>query len=380
MNFHKNVVNLFFYLGTLFLTLNILTYQALHLAQYKYILRFAGIGMFFLAMVMKPNALIKRFGLMLIVLYSGIMVTFVLGNASGIYMNMIAIVAIMFASHNVASKDLLKIFFCVAILSVLAWILLLLTGQIFITETEATRQVGWGESMYAIQTVRYSLGFFNEINLGSWYLSTAMVTILLYKGMERKLVILFSVFELCLFLITDSRQVLFFYMLFIIIYYWLCSIKSSVIMEISKRIIQILYVIILLGYFSIGWFGEKVPWLDGYLSGRVSIIRDNIQGVSLRNYYFGGIDLALNSSYWMLLLSFGVFFYLYICNLIIKGSNYYLSNNYAIFSFVFSMLLVGLVESVLLNVEELSTIVFWGLISRGLVYIEKNDGDRQIYD
>ena len=366
--------NIPFAIATFCLTINILSYQALELADYKDVLRYVGIGLYILTIILGDKIRYKL-DLMIVLIYSAAM--FLLGeeDLTGNAVNMIAIILIMLAAQCIKHEDMMKIFFNVAIISIIVWFALLATGQIEITAWEAYRLTGLDVDSGNNITTRYSLGFLYEINLGAWYLTSAMTIVLAYRGIKKLDLMIVSALNIIIFIVTDSRTTFGFYFIFLISYFFLKMFRNShKILDLVRKRISVIYIIIFFLPFITGWLVEKIPWLDIFTSGRLGGIIDRMEGMTVFNYIFGWYYLPLACFYYLLFTQFGLLVYILFYFVLRNGSKKYLINGGGIeFCLIFSMMIVGLFEGSVFAVEELSTIVFWSLIGKSItMQNEKN--------
>lgn len=361
------LINLYFFLATFFLTINLLTYQALDLAAYKNILRFAGLGLYIMTIIMGIRHIRWKLGLMLVFGYSVSM--FLLGSSemAGNAINMTAIILIVLAAQCIDYEDLRRIFYEVALLSIVVWILLIVTEKIHITIWEAYRLDGIGSEMQTYETVRYSLGFLYEINLGAWYLTSALTIAVFCRGIARNRIIVVTILNIIIYIVSDSRTTIGFYALFVIFYYFFHYYKNAnAVINFFNWRLKTIYAIIFIVPALAGVIMEYIPWMDRFLSGRLWGLADRMSEMSSFNYLFGWFNSPLACFYYMLLSQFGIFVYVYFYFVFKNSSNYYLSyKKFGEFAMILSLAIVGLIEGSIFAVEELSTIVFWSLIGRG---------------
>lgn len=365
------IKNILFAIGTLCLTINLLSYQALYLAEYKNILRFAGIGLYILTVIMGFRKIQWKISLILTLLYGAVMYIFGEPNLTGNAINLVAIILIMLAAQCIEHEDMMDIFVRVAMISIFVWVILIVTGQIEIISWEATRISGIGADSGVIRTTRYSLGFLYEINLGAWYLTSALTVTLMQRKVTKVKLIIVSILNVIIYLASDSRTTFGFYVLFLLSYFALriaMSKHKALSLLYLKKIVTIILAIIFLFPFIAIFIMNIIPWLDRFTSGRLWGIVDRMGGMTTVNYIFGWYYSPLACFYYLLLTQFGIIVYLLFYFIIRKGIKLYLTYEKIVeFCFIFSMLIVGIFESSIFALEELSTIVFWSLIGQGIV-------------
>lgn len=358
----------FFFLAILGFTLNLLVYQALDLAQYKNVLRIFSIGCLLISVACSYKRFLLQLVWTCIALYGIVMIIVAGEHAGGNAANIVVIVLIILASLQLSEEELRMAFLSVAYLSIGIWIILIGVGAISISPWDTTRVSGIGSTYMVINRIRYSLGFLYEINLGAWYLTSALTIILALKGMEKGRVVIISGINILIYIITDSRTTFYFYVLFLLIYFgfniWDKRVKKLYV--IPKGCITALCIFIFGIPFFSGIIMEHIPWVDTLFSGRLWGIANRIGGMKFHNYLLGAYNDPLACFYYNLLTQYGIIIYMVFFVLINKALLYYSDKKKIIeFSLLLSLLAVGLVEGSLYTPEELSSLWFWSIIGRG---------------
>jgi len=173
---------------------------------------------------------------------------------------------------------------------------------------------------------------------------------------------------------TDSRTTFFFYLLFLIIYAFLCIIQkvNYYRRDVLKAGISIFVACMFLFPFIAVVLMKRIPWLDSWTSGRISGLVIGMRDMNLFNFVFGWYYAPLACFYYLLLGQFGIPVYLYFAFLFRKALvRHALSAHMAEAAVMMALMVAGLAEGSLFAIEEISSLYFWGLISRG-VFLKNN--------
>ena len=356
-NIRSSFADKLFFVAAFLLAINLLSYQVLDFEEYKNILRYAAAIILMIAILIKFRKIRFHPIETCLFIYSCLMATFARSELTGNAVNLIVIILIVWASQDVNRNLQQKYFGIIGFVSLLLWFTLLATKVISIEPWEATRFGG-------ITRIRYMLGFKYEINLAAWYLTTSIIAIYIWKRNSKLLQVVSILTTILIYFYTDSRTTFLFSIIFFT-FTFVISTKRG--LNIKFRTIKIIYIVIFIVPIMASLLMNIFPWIDSWLSGRLSSITSSIEGMTIKNYIFGWYYKPVSNFYYLIITQFGILVYYFIYRMFARGTyNLIHKNQYYETAVIIGCVFVGLAEGSLFAPEEISTIMFWAMLSRGL--------------
>lgn len=342
-----NLSKILLYSSLFILGFNYILYNALGYDDYKLILRFISIFLAFTYFIVFKKAKILKLQIFLIIYC---LIQLFTGNIEALnFLTIIFLTCILENNIDKSSRDIFNVY----TILILILILLLLTGVI-----KNRYYLGFKGRQ------RATLGFTNP-NAGSLFYVTYLYFLILIKKDISKLYIFFVfLINLLIFNFTDSRTTFLAFTLFILfmLAHNLFKNKKSVSKLIGMSNIVIINLCFLFSLISI-LIVDKLFILDEFLSFRITRLQNELLEVKLINYFFGGFNIKVDNLYYILLLSFGVIFYVVIWYLANKSCfKLYKNKSWKYLAFLTSTLVMGLTESSVYRIEVIGFILVWKLI------------------
>ncbi|WP_165056938.1 hypothetical protein [Adlercreutzia sp. ZJ176] len=261
-------------------------------------------------------------------------------------LNFLIIVLFVVSASAFERQMVLRTIAYITVLSLVLYTMLYLLGFI-----------QWGFTFFEGR-LRNTLGFYNENAAASFF---SAILILPYAFGSRKLLWM-AISSLSCFVIyrlTDSRSTLVVTLVLLaacFIFYMLGrrdKIKESIIVS------SLLLYIVLAVTFLVPYLDSEA--LDYFLSYRLSSFRQGIDALfETMSVMWFGLPFEVDSSYIVLLASYGILFFLLIVYCIQKSIVFYSRNRrWMELAFICAMLVYGVVESNLFRPEAILTLVFW---------------------
>ena len=267
-------------------------------------------------------------------------------NGSPIVINLIVVTffTIYLKSRNVSQESLLlSLYFAYLAALTLFLTYVLLSGNLFASVTIGDRE-------------RYYFGFVNPNKLGITCYTLIVMTVMLqwHHLLEKKTVILMLCSLFTLVILSDSRTAILCSVIFVYLVY-------SKLLRRSIAVGALLPVLFLVLSISLSHaYGGK---LDAFVSNRLSQYYYLISQMTVEDYIFGRSiqGIAVDNSY--LQLYFGLGLILYLMLSVYVFLKYLCINIYINQVFVFSTLIYGLFEGVLVRPELLIAVIFYYVLS-----------------
>lgn len=214
--------------------------------------------------------------------------------------------------------------------------------------------------------LRFTLGFENP-NVASLFYSSAIILFLVAQK-ERKITKIFIglILSIVLYVYTDSRTSFFALLLLCILelVFYVCDQRQytngrRVFGKIALIVVDSLFTINLLSVFFI----DKFMGLDELLSFRISTFSKMIASSGLKCFIIGGTTNTVDNFYYILLFQYGVFVYLFVAIMThIALKKCIKAEQDSLVSLLFTMFLVGMMESSIIRPEILVSLMVWKII------------------
>ncbi|MDD3416770.1 MAG: hypothetical protein PHY47_22715 [Lachnospiraceae bacterium] len=214
--------------------------------------------------------------------------------------------------------------------------------------------------------LRFTLGFENP-NVASLFYSSAIILFIVAQK-KRKIIKIFLglILSIILYVYTDSRTSFLAIVLLCVleVVFYVCDKRNNingrrVFGKIALIVVDSLFTINLLSVFFI----ERFMVLDELLSFRISTFSKMIVNSGLRCFLFGGTTNTVDNFYYMLLFQYGIFVYLFVAIMTHVALNKCIkSEQDSLVSLLFTMFLVGVMESSIIRPEILVSLMVWKIV------------------
>lgn len=333
-------------IGTFIICLNNLLYGTGILVETQLAFRVLSMVLFLVSLAFNIRNL--RLTLPWIVVIGLVSVTVLLRGSSSL--NFLAILLFCLCSSSFDLAKVLKTLLAVALICFAFYFLFTAMGM-----------VHWVISTYATRT-RNTLGFYH-VNAAAVFFAAAFLLPLTLKKYRLRIILVCFLFSVAIFFVTDTRGLLVFGALFLLLGLVFRIAFSKLKSTASKVVIPfaILYGSIVFSYLFPFIGGSR---LDVLLSYRLSIFSDVLTSLDFLEVLFGsGVAPEIDNSYIVLLATYGAFFLILIVVFIHRAITQLINQeNWCWLAFICSMLLYGVIESLLFRPELLITLAFWAIV------------------
>lgn len=210
---------------------------------------------------------------------------------------------------------------------------------------------------------RWDYGMRNP-NRFALFVYSIILNVYLLFGQKYKIIIFVTLLiTMIVYNYTQSRTFVIAVILLIILHYIRFIISRSTLM---KFFLQVSPILLLLIVFYISFNVDSFPEIDLLLTGRPKLYNYFLNSISLSNYVLGASSIneeMMDSAYLHLFFEGGVLIYLYYCYIFYKAmSNASIDDLRACMPVFFSILALGLTESVFTFVLMFGNMIIWQIL------------------
>lgn len=357
MKIKISLKNIILFICLFMLGLNYLIYNAIGIDSYKNLIRFISItiSLFYLIYFKSGKLNVVSFILLLLSI-----VNFIFGNLEALNLFTFVIFANILSDRiDIASKEICLVYSCLIII------------MLFLLVTKTVENVTY----FGLEGRKRSTLGFNNPNVASlFYTMYILIFILQSKKLNITQLIIGEVFGYFIYFYTDSRTSFLVVSIFILLMLINTLFRRKSILKkiYIKSLIVIIDLFYILNIFSM-LFINRFYSIDKLLSFRISHFNNSLSSLSILNILFGNARIEVDSFYYVIFLSFGIFFYILIMYLThTAATKLFNSGNWKYIIFLFSISLLGLTESGAYRIEILTFILFWKILVANFYSHPKN--------
>lgn len=345
-NVKIRIDQMLFTVGTALLSINFLLYSTNNFVNMQNALRMLSVGLLFAALLLSLQKIRLDFSLIVL---AGLSVIASVGYGSDA-LNF-TIILLFCANCSCNELEFCKRMICSIILACLALYLILY----------AIGLINMGYTNYGGR-LRFNLGFTN-VNAGAIFFLSLVVLPLHFKKHKLVTLILFLATSFAVYLLTDTRSVLIFCLLFsclFITFLFFCNKGHE---DIVACVVRTLFFIGITA--SIVMPALSGSDLDVLLSYRPSIYQEALSSLSPLELLFGsGKAVEIDNSYIVFCTTYGLVFCLFLAYLILRSISVLASRKeWNSLALVGAMFLFAAIEGTLFRPELPITLLFWLFMS-----------------
>lgn len=364
MKIRLSLKNIILFVCLFLIGVNYLLYNSLGIDSYKNLIRIFSITISAFYLIYFKSGKLNYISFIFLLLS---LVNFIFGNLESLNLFTFVIFANILSDRiDVASKEIFLVYSCLII------IMLLLLA------TKTVENVTY----FGLEGRKRSTLGFNNPNVASLFYTMYIVVFILQSNkLNITKLIIGELFGYFIYFYTDSRTSFFVVSIFIL----LMLIDNLIRRKFKFKGIYIKALIVMIDiYYILNIFGilfiNRFYSIDKLLSYRISIFNNSLSNLSIVNILFGNTGIEVDSFYYVIFLSFGIFFYILMMYLTHTAAiKLFNSGNWKYIIFLFSISLLNLTESGPYRIEILTFILFWKLLLSNNDYSFKNSvGERDL--
>lgn len=324
------------------LGLNYILYNSLGIDSLKTVLRITAMLILIIGWILRGNFKVTRLQLVMMFL---ILIELLINGSSVLNIGAAIMYAIGVGSDIKRCES--KLYNVNLILVIIALLLMVL---------------GYTDNYTYISSVgrqRSTFGFNNPNVASLFYTSAIYLYILSRKQLKYQHLLIALILETVVFYFTRSRTNYFAFIIYLVLMALSMRKWADQISRFCVIGVNLLFILNLVSMFCLPYLLK----FDALLSGRITTYLRMVKDAGIVTFLFGNTQLTVDNFYYMLLYSYGLFFYL-IFAIAVKRSLQilYCKKCFKEIVFAASYFLVGVAESSLIRPEILSVLFVWILI------------------